>query len=136
QIEACVSDLLSGGNPDGLEVCDALVRNAAELVALYESCDPGCTEELRRLVDKYLPTKEEWRSHPQLHQPSRPKSGRILSVQTRTGRGRRSSPSTSSTLIPMYGRYPGGSPRFATHAFSSFTVNGSPGLFSRRTLPL
>jgi len=65
QIEACISDLLSGSNPDGLEICDALVRNAAELVDLYESCAPGCTEgedargELLRLVDKYLPAKKE-----------------------------------------------------------------------------
>src|SRR6516164_9812736 len=37
---------------------------------------------------------------------------------TRAGRGRRSSLSTSSTLMPMYGKYPGGSPRFVTHAFN------------------
>jgi hypothetical protein len=57
-------------------------------------------------------------------------------VQTRTGRGRRSSVHASSTEMPMYGRYPGGSPRLATHALSSSTVNGSPGDLSRRTLPL
>jgi hypothetical protein len=51
QIEGCVTDLLSGSNPDGLLVCDALVRNAAELVDLYE-CVPGesCTEGGARAV--------------------------------------------------------------------------------------
>jgi hypothetical protein len=55
---------------------------------------------------------------------------------TRAGLGRRSSLSTSSTEIPMYGKYPCGRPRFATHALSSSAVHGTPGLFSRRTRPL
>lgn len=38
QIEAFVTDLLGGGRPDGLEVVEALVRNAAELAGVYEEC--------------------------------------------------------------------------------------------------
>jgi len=38
QVKQCTEDLLVGGSPDGLEVCDALVRNAVELAELYEDC--------------------------------------------------------------------------------------------------
>ena len=35
ELRACVDDLLIGFKPHGLEVCDALIRNAAELAELY-----------------------------------------------------------------------------------------------------
>jgi hypothetical protein len=36
QVKQCTEDLLVGCKPDGLEVCDALVRNAVELAELYQ----------------------------------------------------------------------------------------------------
>src|SRR5262245_42346891 len=52
QILACVCDLLLGDRPYGLEVCDALIRNAVELAELYE--DNKARAVLIRLIDKYL----------------------------------------------------------------------------------
>src|SRR5215471_8760414 len=43
---------------------------------------------------------------------------------TRVGRGRRSSRSTSSTWIPMYGRYPGGNPRLVNPRLQLFHRQG------------
>ena len=51
QILAFVSDLLRD-RPNGLEACDALVRNAVELAQLYE--DDRARRVLLGLVDKYL----------------------------------------------------------------------------------
>ena len=54
QIRAFVSYLLFGGSPDGLEVCDALVRNAVELAQMYEDDQEDARRALLGLVDKYL----------------------------------------------------------------------------------
>jgi hypothetical protein len=75
-----------------------------------------------------ITTAEVDRSRPQVQQDER--TGKIYGIEdvmlvsrydfTGAGLGRRSSLSTSSTEIPMYGKYPGGRPRFATHALSLF----------------
>jgi hypothetical protein len=54
QMLAFVSDLLIGDRPDGLEVCDALVRNAVELALMYEMYEDEARRVLLGLVDKYL----------------------------------------------------------------------------------
>jgi hypothetical protein len=56
QIYAFVDDLLVGFKPDGLEVIDALIRNAVELAELYK----GVTEEdLRSMLLRFVDMAEE-----------------------------------------------------------------------------
>jgi hypothetical protein len=49
QVLALVNDLCAGGNPDGPEIWDALIRNACELAEIYD--EPK--ETLIDLIDKY-----------------------------------------------------------------------------------
>ena len=64
QVKHCTEDLLVGGSPDGLEVCDALVRNAVELAELYEDCggfgeDENARSFLLGLVQKHLGSRAQ-----------------------------------------------------------------------------
>jgi hypothetical protein len=66
QILECVTDLLVGGSPNGEQVYDALIRNAAELAELYENYDRKAARwVLMDLIDKYLPAPIEMTAHKQ-----------------------------------------------------------------------
>src|SRR5262245_37862106 len=58
QILALVCDLLVGGNTDCEQVCDALIRNASELAAMYEG-ESEARRMLICLIDKHIAAAAE-----------------------------------------------------------------------------